>query len=41
MHQVIALYDYSDPSEPTALPFNAGDIIHVISQLESGWFDGK
>jgi len=36
---VRALYDY-DADDRTSLSFRAGDIIQVITQLESGWWDG-
>ncbi|KAF2667040.1 guanine-nucleotide dissociation stimulator CDC25 [Microthyrium microscopicum] len=36
---VQALYDY-DADDQTSLSFRAGDIIQVITQLESGWWDG-
>jgi son of sevenless-like protein len=36
---VRALYDYVADDE-TSLSFRQGDIIHVINQLESGWWDG-
>ncbi|KAK3616973.1 GTP-binding protein Rho1 [Elasticomyces elasticus] len=39
--QVRALYDYSpEEDDKEALAFVAGDIIVVVSQLESGWWDG-
>ncbi|KAF1345914.1 guanine-nucleotide dissociation stimulator CDC25 [Delphinella strobiligena] len=38
MH-VRALYDY-DADDRTSLSFRQGDIIQVITQLESGWWDG-
>jgi son of sevenless-like protein len=38
MH-VQALYDY-EADDRTSLSFRAGDIIQVITQLESGWWDG-
>ena len=34
-----ALYDY-DADDRTSLSFRRGDIIQVITQLESGWWDG-
>lgn len=34
-----ALYDY-DADDRTSLSFRQGDIIQVITQLESGWWDG-
>ncbi|KAK3638315.1 GTP-binding protein Rho1 [Elasticomyces elasticus] len=38
---VRALYDYSpEKDDKEALAFVAGDIIWVISQLDSGWWDG-
>lgn len=36
---VRALYDY-DADDLTSLSFHQGDIIQVITQLESGWWDG-
>lgn len=36
---VRAQYDYS-ADDPTSLSFAAGDIIQVLTQLESGWWDG-
>ena len=36
---VRALYNYNADDE-TSLSFRQGDIIHVITQLESGWWDG-
>ena len=36
---VQALYDYV-ADDRTSLSFNQGDIIQVITQLESGWWDG-
>ena len=36
---VRALYDY-DSDDRTSLSFKQGDIIQVITQLESGWWDG-
>lgn len=36
---VRALYDY-DADDRTSLSFHEGDIIQVINQLESGWWDG-
>jgi son of sevenless len=36
---VRALYDY-DADDQTSLSFRQGDIIHVLTQLESGWWDG-
>ncbi|KAJ4364676.1 hypothetical protein N0V83_009273 [Neocucurbitaria cava] len=36
---VTALYDY-EADEDTGLSFHRGDIIQVISVLESGWWDG-
>lgn len=36
---VRALYDYI-ADDPTSLSFRKGDIIQVITQLESGWWDG-
>jgi son of sevenless-like protein len=36
---VRALYDY-DADDTTSLSFRKGDIIQVITQLESGWWDG-
>ena len=36
---VQALYDY-DADDRTSLSFRQGDIIQVITQLESGWWDG-
>ncbi|KAK5081926.1 cell division cycle-related protein [Exophiala xenobiotica] len=36
---VRALYDY-EADDTTSLSFRQGDIIQVITQLESGWWDG-
>ena len=36
---VRALYDYHS-SDPTNLSFQAGTLIRVLTQLESGWWDG-
>ncbi|KAI6245609.1 Cell division control protein 25 [Erysiphe necator] len=36
---VRALYDY-DTDDQTSLSFREGDVIQVITQLESGWWDG-
>jgi son of sevenless-like protein len=36
---VTALYDY-EADDPTSLSFRKGDIIQVLTQLESGWWDG-
>lgn len=36
---VRALYNY-DADDPTSLSFRQGDVIQVITQLESGWWDG-
>ena len=36
---VRALYDY-DADDRTSLSFRQGDLIQVITQLESGWWDG-
>ena len=36
---VRALYDYT-ADDPTSLSFHKGDVIQVITQLESGWWDG-
>jgi len=36
---VRALYDY-DADDRTSLSFRSGDVIQVITQLESGWWDG-
>ncbi|KAK5449913.1 cell division cycle-related protein [Exophiala xenobiotica] len=36
---VRALYNY-DADDRTSLSFRAGDIIQVLTQLESGWWDG-
>jgi son of sevenless-like protein len=36
---VRALYSY-DADDPTSLSFRQGDLIQVITQLESGWWDG-
>lgn len=35
-----ALFDYNKLDEPSSLTFEEGDIIQVITQLESGWWDG-
>ncbi|KAI1824827.1 ras GEF [Xylaria intraflava] len=34
-----ALYDF-EAQDRTSLSFHEGDIIHVITQLDSGWWDG-
>lgn len=34
-----ALYDYQ-PDDNSSLSFHAGDIIEVLTQLETGWWDG-
>lgn len=36
---VRALYDY-EADDHTSLSFHEGDVIQVITQLESGWWDG-
>jgi hypothetical protein len=36
---VRALYEYST-DDPTSLSFRAGDVIQVLKQLDSGWWDG-
>ncbi|PWW79627.1 ras GEF [Tuber magnatum] len=36
---VRALYNYAS-EDPTSLSFSQGDVIQVITQLESGWWDG-
>lgn len=36
---VRALYDYST-EDTTSLSFRAGDVIQVLKQLDSGWWDG-
>ncbi|KAL7271979.1 cell division cycle-related protein [Rhizina undulata] len=36
---VRALYNYS-ADDPTSLSFSQGDVIQVLTQLESGWWDG-
>lgn len=36
---VRALYNYTS-EDPTSLSFSQGDVIQVITQLESGWWDG-
>jgi len=36
---VKALYDYS-ADDKTSLSFRQGDVIQVLTQLESGWWDG-
>ena len=36
---VQALYDY-DADDQTSLSFRQGDLIQVLTQLESGWWDG-
>ncbi|KAH8146296.1 uncharacterized protein LAJ45_09739 [Morchella importuna] len=36
---VRALYNYTS-EDPTSLSFSQGDVITVITQLESGWWDG-
>lgn len=36
---VRALYDY-EADDRTSLSFHEGDVIQVINQLESGWWDG-
>jgi len=37
---VRALYDYDAADDTTNLSFRQGDTIQVITQLESGWWDG-
>jgi len=34
-----ARYDYKT-NDPSSLPFQKGDVIEVLTQLESGWWDG-
>jgi len=34
-----ALYDYASP-DANSLSFNQGDVIEVLTQLGSGWWDG-
>ncbi|KAI5835257.1 SH3-domain-containing protein, partial [Schizophyllum commune Tattone D] len=34
-----ALYDY-EAQDPSALSFKRGDIIEVLTQQPSGWWDG-
>jgi son of sevenless-like protein len=36
---VRAMFDY-EADDATSLSFNRGDVIQVITQLESGWWDG-
>lgn len=36
---VRALYDYT-ADDPTSLSMRKGEIIHVLTQLDSGWWDG-
>ncbi|PKY05546.1 putative cell division control protein Cdc25 [Aspergillus campestris IBT 28561] len=36
---VRAMYDY-DADDPTSLSFRRGDVIQVLNQLETGWWDG-
>jgi hypothetical protein len=36
---VCALHDYTSDS-PTNLSFRAGDVIYVLMQQDSGWWDG-
>ncbi|KAK6350152.1 hypothetical protein TWF696_006396 [Orbilia brochopaga] len=36
---VRALYNYA-ADDPTSLSFHQGDVIQVLTQLESGWWDG-
>ena len=36
---VRAMYDY-DADDHTSLSFRRGDIIQVLNQLETGWWDG-
>ncbi|ORX38721.1 hypothetical protein BD324DRAFT_650066 [Kockovaella imperatae] len=38
-HFVRAIFDFA-ATDPSALSFCAGDIIEVITRLESGWWDG-
>ncbi len=35
-----ALYDYQTNDSSSSLSFNKGDIIEVLTRLESGWWDG-
>lgn len=35
-----ALYDYNDHENYTELIIKKGDVIHIITQLESGWWEG-
>lgn len=37
---VRALYDYNADDDRTSLSFRQGDIIEVLTRLESGWWDG-
>lgn len=37
-HFAIALYSYSDP-DPAILNFDKGDVLEIISQHPSGWWD--
>ncbi|TPX54683.1 hypothetical protein PhCBS80983_g05847 [Powellomyces hirtus] len=37
---VRALYDYAGSSEDASLAFRKGDVIQVLTQLETGWWDG-
>lgn len=38
---VRALYDYTPPAEDqSSLSFRRGDVIQIITQTESGWWDG-
>lgn len=39
MCRVQALYPYQS-ADPSSLSFGKGDIIEVLTQLESGWWDG-
>ncbi|KIJ28577.1 hypothetical protein M422DRAFT_214395 [Sphaerobolus stellatus SS14] len=36
-----ALYDYTcEPNDVSCLSFREGDIIEVLTKMESGWWDG-
>lgn len=37
---VRTLYDFDSPDPAVGLSFRAGEIIKVLTQLESGWWDG-
>ncbi|KAJ3155701.1 hypothetical protein HDU86_004170 [Geranomyces michiganensis] len=37
---VRALYDYAGSTQDASLAFRKGDVIQVLTQLETGWWDG-